>query len=79
MRAAILISGKVQGVFFRISGLAEAQRLGLKCRAENKTDGTAHFIVEGEKINIEKFIAWCGKGPPLAKVINVEVTWLNSK
>ena len=78
MRASVLISGRVQGVFFRVSGLAEAHRLGLNCITENKPDKTLQFIIEGEKMNIEEFIEWCAKGPPLAKVINVEVTWLNS-
>jgi len=78
VRASILISGKVQGVFFRVSGLSLAQRFGLKCITKNKSDGTVQFIVGGEGINIEKFISWCNGGPPLAKVINVEVTWLNS-
>ncbi|OHA45880.1 MAG: hypothetical protein A3A80_04375 [Candidatus Terrybacteria bacterium RIFCSPLOWO2_01_FULL_44_24] len=73
--ANIIVSGKVQGVFFRTNGLNMAKQLGLKCIAENQSDGTVYFTVEGRKENIDAFIAWCRKGPPLAQVTNVASFW----
>ena len=74
-RARILVSGNVQGVFYRSSAADVAQKLGLAGWVKNTFGGGVEIVVEGEKESIEKLIEWCGQGPDFAKVENVEVTW----
>lgn len=73
-RATLRIHGKVQGVFFRESSRAEAVRLGLSGWVRNRSDGTVEAVVEGEPAPLEDFIRWCHRGPPSARVSNVERT-----
>jgi acylphosphatase len=74
-RAELLVSGRVQGVFYRASAQQEAQRLGLKGEIRNLPGGEVEAIVEGEKPQIDQFIAWCRRGPPSAEVEDVRVRW----
>ena len=67
-----LISGSVQGVFFRASTRAEAVRLGLRGYAINRADGRVEVLVVGEAGNIAELAEWLHDGPPLAKVLEVE-------
>jgi acylphosphatase len=75
MRAELLISGLVQGVFYRASAQQEGLRLGLTGEVRNLPGGEVEAIVEGEKEAIDEFIAWCKRGPPSARVEKVEVRW----
>lgn len=70
--AKIKVSGTVQGVFFRESARSEAHRLGLAGIARNEADGSVYLEVEGGEENVKKFIDWCRKGPPMAKVENID-------
>ena len=74
-RADLLISGRVQGVFYRASAQQEAMRLGLVGEVRNLPDGQVEAIVEGSKERVEEFIDWCRQGPPSADVENVRVRW----
>jgi len=74
-RADLLISGRVQGVFYRASAQQEAMRLGLVGEVRNLPDGGVEAIVEGPKERVEEFIDWCRQGPPSADVENVRVRW----
>lgn len=74
-QARLLITGKVQGVFYRASCQEVAQRLGLNGWVKNLSDGNVESLVQGEKEKIEKLIAWCKKGPPGAVVSNLDVNW----
>ena len=71
----IIVSGKVQGVFFRAYIEAKAQELGICGRIKNLQDGSVDIIAEGPKDCITKLIEWCYKGPPAAHVENVKVDW----
>ncbi len=68
----IKIFGLVQGVFFRVSAKKEADRLKLSGLARNDTDGSVYIEVEGDKDSLDRFISWCKKGPPQAKVEKVQ-------
>jgi acylphosphatase len=68
----IRISGKVQGVFFRASARAEANRLGLHGFVRNEEDGSVHAEAEGDRQSLDEFLAWCRQGPPHARVEAVE-------
>ena len=74
-RADLLISGRVQGVFYRASAQQEAMRLGLMGEIRNLPDGRVEAAVEGPKERIEEFIEWCKRGPPAAEVEHVGVRW----
>ena len=74
-RADLLISGRVQGVFYRASAQQEAKRLGLAGEIRNLPDGRVEAVVEGPKERIEEFIEWCKRGPPAAEVEQVGVRW----
>ena len=74
-RAEMIISGRVQGVFYRASAQEEATRLGLTGEIANLRDGNVAAIAEGRRESVEQFIAWCRRGPPSARVENVEVKW----
>ncbi|TGE23311.1 acylphosphatase [Hymenobacter metallicola] len=67
------ITGRVQGVFFRQSTRAEAQRLGLAGYARNNEDGTVTVEAEGSASALDELEAWCHKGPPAARVDHVTV------
>ena len=69
----VIISGRVQGVWFRASTKQIAKKLGLKGWVRNTTDGCVEAVFEGEEHLINKMIDWCHQGPPLSKVKNVKV------
>ena len=68
------VSGRVQGVGFRMSAVAAAGRLGVTGWVRNNADGTVEILVEGRPAAIRQFLAWCHDGPPAARVDSVDVT-----
>jgi len=74
-RARVIITGRVQGVFFRASTQDEAVRLGLTGWVKNRPDGAVEAVFEGDKEKIEEIIKWCHEGPPWAKVKEVKIKW----
>ena len=71
----LVISGIVQGVFFRASALAVARSLKLSGFVRNLSNGRVEVIAEGEEQALARMIEWCRKGPPGARIEEVEVTW----
>lgn len=78
-RAHLLISGRVQGVFYRSFTEDVAHSLGLKGWVKNCGDGKVEAVFEGKKEDIEKAISLCYKGPPAARVSNIDVRWEDFK
>tara|TARA_Y100001934_G_C12103819_1_gene655209 strand:+ start:562 stop:843 length:282 start_codon:yes stop_codon:yes gene_type:complete len=74
-RASILVSGTVQGVFYRASTMEQAQQLDLVGTVMNLGDGSVEIVVEGRRYAIEELITWCRLGPPAASVSDVLVRW----
>ena len=74
-RARILVSGKVQGVFFRSSTRSEARLLGVRGWVRNLSDGRVEAVLEGERKPVERLIEFCRKGPNGSVVEDVEVSW----
>ena len=74
-RAEIVVRGRVQGVFFRASARDEAERLGLCGEVRNLPDGSVEAVAEGPREKIEAFVSWCRRGPPAARVEDVQVRW----
>jgi acylphosphatase len=73
VRRRILVSGRVQGVFYRDSCRREADRIGVGGHASNLDDGRVEVIVEGEPDAVEAMIDWCRRGSDPANVTNIEV------
>jgi acylphosphatase len=73
VRAEIVVRGRVQGVFFRASAQQEGLQLGLAGEVRNLPDGSVEAIVEGERRAVDDFVAWCRRGPPSARVEDVQV------
>lgn len=69
----VKVFGTVQGVFFRHSARIKFEELGIKGFARNESDGSVYLEAEGEKEALDKFLEWCKRGPPSARVERVEV------
>ena len=76
VRAHVVISGRVQGVAFRQSAAHEAERIGDLCGwVKNVPTGEVEAVVEGERMRVERLLAWMRRGPRLARVDEVRVSW----
>ncbi len=75
VRVHVIVSGRVQGVFFRYETKKEALKRGVKGWVRNLPTGEVEAVFEGEKEDVEEMIKFCRKGPPLAKVKDVKVSW----
>lgn len=69
--ARFLVSGRVQGVWFRGATQREAGRLGLAGIARNLADGRVEVIASGEPAALGTLAEWLAEGPPLAVVDSV--------
>jgi len=69
----ILISGRVQGVFFRTNTVEVANRLGIKGWVRNRKDGKVEIVAEGRKEKLKEFVEWLREGPILAKVTDLVI------
>lgn len=65
------VSGRVQGVFFRASARAEAERLGVRGYARNLADGRVEVLAEGSSAALAALERWLRAGPPQAQVTNL--------
>ena len=69
-----IISGTVQGIFFRKFVKEKAEELGLKGFARNLDDGRVEVVVEGRDENVNEIVEKCRQGPPHSDVKNVETS-----
>jgi acylphosphatase len=76
---SIIVTGKVQGVFFRQSAREKAKELVITGEVKNLEDGNVHIIATGTENQLSAFIDWCKKGPPRAVVAGVEINKLPLK
>ena len=75
VRANVLISGRVQGVFFRAYTQKAAQERGVFGWVMNTRDGRVEAVLEGEKEMVENMVRWCHQGSPMSQVTGVKVEW----
>ena len=73
--ARVLVSGRVQGVFFRYSCAREAAAAGLRGTVRNLPDGRVEAVFQGATHAVQRLISWCHDGPPAARVADVTVSW----
>ncbi len=70
--ARFIVSGKVQGVWFRAAVRDQAVALGLRGSARNLADGAVDVLAVGDEAAIDALAAWLRQGPPLARVDELE-------
>lgn len=66
------VSGKVQGVYFRVSSQQKAIDYGLSGYARNLADGDVEIFLSGEEDNVKQMLAWLAHGPEKAEVTKVQ-------
>ena len=71
------ITGKVQGVGFRFFVQQQAQKLGINGWVSNKSNGDVEALAQGEKVDLEQFIAKVKEGTTFSRVDNVNLEWMN--
>ncbi len=76
VRARVVITGKVQGVFFRAETQRAANNIGgISGWVKNLADGSVEAVFEGYENKVIEILEWCKKGSPHSRVKNVNVTW----
>ncbi|HEY6592682.1 MAG TPA: acylphosphatase [Asanoa sp.] len=73
IRRRVIVSGRVQGVFFRDTCRREAARRGVAGWVRNRADGTVEAAFEGRPEAVDALVAWVRTGPPHAAVTGVDV------
>lgn len=75
VRAHLIISGHVQGVFFRAHTRDFARKFNVNGWVKNRNDGNVEALFEGDEEDVNSIIDWCHDGPPGARVSGVDVKW----
>jgi acylphosphatase len=75
IRAHVLVSGRVQGVFFRVETRNEAVKRNVTGWVRNTSDNKVEALFEGEKADVEQLVDFCRIGPPGARVTEIDVHW----
>ena len=68
----MVVRGKVQGVFYRVSARDAAEERGITGWVRNRQDGSVEIIASGEEEAVRSFGNWCRQGPKGAHVTGVE-------
>ena len=69
----VLVSGRVQGVGYRLSTVYQAQKLGVSGWVRNLPNSHVEAVFEGEATTVEQMVQWCRVGPPAAVVEKIVV------
>ena len=77
-RAHVFVSGRVQGVLFRSKTKHKAEGHNVKGWVRNLPDGRVEAVFEGEEEAVKALIEFCKRGPPGARITNVDLRWENS-
>ncbi len=74
-RLRLLVTGRVQGVYFRAATAARADALGITGYVRNLADGSVEVVAEGARKKLEQLHRWTQNGPSGANVAAVFVSW----
>ena len=69
----LIITGRVQGVFFRATAKDVADKIGVTGWVKNAEEGNVEIMASGSDDQLQKFIAWCKLGPRKAIVTDVAI------
>ena len=72
MRVHVMVTGRVQGVFYRAGCAAEARARAVTGWVRNLPDGRVEAVFEGPEREVQEMVDWCRKGPSSARVEKVE-------
>jgi len=75
VRVHVIISGKVQGVFFRAETMKAATGYNVSGWVRNKKNGTVEAVFEGKEKDVVLILEWCKTGSPHSKVKKTDVKW----
>lgn len=78
-QAKLKVTGRVQGVFYRVSTQDVARGIGLVGYVKNDPDGGVTVVANGPQDKIEKLIDWCQEGPSGSSVSEVKVDWMEEE
>jgi len=73
IRRRVIVAGRVQGVFFRVTCAREAAGRDVRGWVRNTFDGRVEAVFEGPEVAVAAMVAWCRHGPSGAAVEDVEV------
>jgi acylphosphatase len=71
VRQHVVVTGHVQGVFFRESTRREAERRGVAGWVRNRGDGAVEAVFEGSSEDVDAMVSFCSRGPRGAAVVDV--------
>jgi acylphosphatase len=74
VRCRAVVTGRVQGVFYRDSCQQMARRFGVRGSVRNRSDGSVEIVAEGSRDAVDQFLDWCRQGPPRATVTGMTIT-----
>ena len=74
-RVRVVVSGRVQGVFFRDETRRRARSLGVAGWVANRPDGSVEAVFDGRRDAVESMVEWCRRGPSGAHVDEVQAAW----
>ncbi|MET1002244.1 MAG: acylphosphatase [Acidimicrobiia bacterium] len=77
IRVRVVVTGRVQGVWFRESCREQARANGVAGFVRNRADGAVEAEFEGPDAAVARMVAWCREGPPRARVDRVAVEELD--
>ena len=79
VRAVVVVTGRVQGVWFRQSTADAARDHGVTGWVRNLPDGAVEAALEGSREGVERAIEFMRVGPSRADVRSIDVAWENPK
>ena len=71
IQVEVVISGRVQGVFYRAETKKAADKFGIQGYVKNMPNGSVEAVFEGDNSIVNKMLDWCHEGPAAAKVDNI--------
>ena len=74
VRLRVVVSGRVQGVYYRASCRDRAIELGLSGWVRNREDGAVELEAQGAADAVAALVAWCRQGPDMARVESADVS-----
>ena len=72
-KVRVVVTGRVQGVWFRAATRDKAQQLGVNGYVRNMVNGDVEFVAEGNDAEVDRLIQWARQGPPLARIADIKV------